>query len=401
MRTTLKTPTGTDRRAGDGGDDWYYRVQDGGHDLVRGPFSRAELRTLCSRGHVPPRAMVRNGLRGDWQLAGTYFPSFVKTRMRPSLGHIVLPVLFVVLLVALYARDSRNGPYPRVLPFGKTATPDKFVFLSLKPMEPFRAPNPLPTEKPPEPLLTKQRVIMWTNEARVQEMLPPLAENKQLDMVAEERVNDMFRRQYFAHVAPSGEDVSEGVRKIGYQYRLLSENIAKGAFRDEQRVVQGWLHSEGHRKNMLSQDVEEIGVGVGKGSLNGEIVWIAVQVFGKSLPPAADKAATERTAKSSQAVCVKPNETLRSGIDALRAEVSLIGKAAAGLKTEIETDRNGLLSKSRTKQEYDENLLQQYAARIRKYNLLVGEMKRKDQLAREMVAEYNSEVDGYNGCIRD
>lgn len=60
--------------------------------------------------------------------------------------------------------------------------------------------------------------------------------------------------------------------------------IRSGSFLTNQKIVNGWMQSPGHRKNLLSGKFEEIGVAVVKGRLEGDETWIAVQVFGRQSP---------------------------------------------------------------------------------------------------------------------
>src|SRR5512137_1100292 len=71
-------------------------------------------------------------------------------------------------------------------------------------------------------LLTKEGVIALTNKARNDNGgLPPLSENAQLNVIASARLKDMFDRQYFGHVSPNGEAVTDVAHRVGYPYRVL------------------------------------------------------------------------------------------------------------------------------------------------------------------------------------
>jgi uncharacterized protein YkwD len=50
------------------------------------------------------------------------------------------------------------------------------------------------------------------------------------------------------------------MRDHGVNYKSAGENIAQGQ-RTPQEVVQAWMNSPGHRKNILSRDFTHIGVG--------------------------------------------------------------------------------------------------------------------------------------------
>lgn len=66
------------------------------------------------------------------------------------------------------------------------------------------------------------------------------------------------------------------VGRAGYSYSSVRENIAFG-YLSAKSVVMGWMCSDGHRKNIMSCDIKDIGVGLAQGS-NGR--WYHAQVFG-------------------------------------------------------------------------------------------------------------------------
>jgi hypothetical protein len=68
--------------------------------------------------------------------------------------------------------------------------------------------------------------------------------------------------------------------KIGYKYKFIAENLASGVFFTNSKIVDCWMQSPGHRKNILSSQMREIGVSVIKGRLNGTETWVSVQIFG-------------------------------------------------------------------------------------------------------------------------
>jgi uncharacterized protein YkwD len=99
----------------------------------------------------------------------------------------------------------------------------------------------------------------------------------------------MLEKQYFDHVSPTGEKASDIAQKVGYRYKRIGENIASASFLNNQKVINGWMQSPGHRKNLLSGQFEEIGVAIAKGWMEGEETWIAVQVFGRQSPPVGEE----------------------------------------------------------------------------------------------------------------
>lgn len=123
-------------------------------------------------------------------------------------------------------------------------------------------------------------VLRATNEARGALGRAPLTFDKALEIAAQRHAEDMIDRDYFAHVSPEGVDVLERAEAAGYRVRFVAENLASGQLSVDE-VVDGWLKSPGHRRNLLSPQARELGVGFAleRDAQGGyEVVW--VQVFG-------------------------------------------------------------------------------------------------------------------------
>ena len=74
-----------------------------------------------------------------------------------------------------------------------------------------------------------------------------------------------------------GKNPFQRLKDAGYTYFFAGENVAAGL--DElDEVMKGWMESEPHRKNILSEKFTEIGVGVARDK-KGEPYF--TQVFGK------------------------------------------------------------------------------------------------------------------------
>jgi uncharacterized protein YkwD len=106
-----------------------------------------------------------------------------------------------------------------------------------------------------------------------------LRPNPHLDQAAQRHAEDMLRRAYFAHESPDGRTVRERSRDAGYDWRAIGENIAEGQLSIAE-VMDTWMHSPGHRRNILDRDFKELGVGLalGKQGEGWQLEW--VQTFG-------------------------------------------------------------------------------------------------------------------------
>lgn len=153
---------------------------------------------------------------------------------------------------------------------------------------PLRAPE---RSSVPGEVLTRAGVVRETNERRLQAGLSALQEHATLAKAAEQKVSDMFARQYFAHDNPDGQGISTVVSGLGYAYLRVGENLALGNFPSDAALVDAWMNSPGHRENILHKGFTEIGVDVRRGTFQGRETWLAVQVFAlpKSACPAVDE----------------------------------------------------------------------------------------------------------------
>jgi len=120
-----------------------------------------------------------------------------------------------------------------------------------------------------------QAVINFTNEERHKARLPLLTVDPRLTDAAERHADRMAQRDRLSH-SLDGRTVVDRVPSAGYEYRTVGENITWNQ-RTATEVVDGWMASKGHRRNMLSGDFTHIGVAVATNA-KGEPYW--VQVFG-------------------------------------------------------------------------------------------------------------------------
>jgi uncharacterized protein YkwD len=257
------------------GDRWYYLEKTGVYTHEKGPFTCNEMRRLFTAGAVDPSTPVRSGDMTFWCPASrvSAFSDLTKgTHPVSRRMLVVLAATTVVLGGLLLLNVQRESASVR-----GTAAPRAAVKT---------VPAPLPAA------LSAADVITCTNRARHETSgMPPLSENLSLNEIARQRLDDMLRKQYFAHVSPSGDSAPEVAQRTGYAYKYLGENIAMGHFATVDKMVQTWMQSPSHRKNILTDKCSEIGVAVGKGVMDGEEAWVGVQIFGQS-------AAVEITHKS-------------------------------------------------------------------------------------------------------
>lgn len=106
----------------------------------------------------------------------------------------------------------------------------------------------------------QEQVVQLTNEAREEQGLQPLKLSKEVSEVAQDKSEDMAENEYFSHTSPTYGTPFDMLKEYNVDYRTAAENIAKGQ-KTPESVVDGWLNSSGHRKNIMNENMTEIGIG--------------------------------------------------------------------------------------------------------------------------------------------
>lgn len=133
---------------------------------------------------------------------------------------------------------------------------------------------------------TASDVIEMVNQQRVKNNLPALKTNPKLMEASRNKVEDMVANSYFAHISPiDGKKWSTFIRNSGYDYIEAGENLANG-FDNTPDLVNAWMNSPTHRDNILNPNVDETGLAVKSGYLDGYPTIFVAQSFGKLDVPA-------------------------------------------------------------------------------------------------------------------
>jgi uncharacterized protein YkwD len=284
--------------------------------------------------------------------------------------------IFIFVLVAgfvagFYLKDSAIRLYNDFNKKVENFHKNEFGLLEKELGEKILAPLPLNIGgKDTQVVLVKSKIISETNLQRQENgSLPPLKENTLLDQAAAAKANDMFTKQYFEHVSPSGIDPGKLVSGYGYTYILAGENLILGNFSSEKDAVQNWMDSPGHRANILNNRYTEIGVAIIKGTYNGQTVWIGVQEFGLPL-----------------SACPQPDDNLKNQIDADKAKLdSMSIQIDAGKKQIDETSPRSSA----------------YSQMLDDYNQLVAQYNSLAEQTKTNVTNYNNEVNTFNSCVTE
>jgi uncharacterized protein YkwD len=118
----------------------------------------------------------------------------------------------------------------------------------------------------------ERSVLCLLNLERTSRGLGRLRANGRLADAATAHSRDMVRRRYFSHVSPGGETMGERIREAGYLGRArsysLGENLAwgTGSLASPLKIVEAWMRSPGHKRNILHPRFDEVGVGLALGA---------------------------------------------------------------------------------------------------------------------------------------
>ncbi len=114
----------------------------------------------------------------------------------------------------------------------------------------------------------ENEVITLVNAQRAKYGLSPLVKDDGASKTARVRAKEIVKS--FSHTRPNGTSCFTAAKELGVTYRSAGENIAFG-YSSPKQVVNGWMNSDGHRKNILSSSFSKIGVGCYESS--GVLYW--------------------------------------------------------------------------------------------------------------------------------
>ncbi|MEY9213313.1 CAP domain-containing protein [Thermobifida halotolerans] len=115
------------------------------------------------------------------------------------------------------------------------------------------------------------QVFDLVNEERADAGCPPVHADERLTAAAQLHSEDMDRNNYISHTSLDGRSPADRADAQGY-HAWSGENVAKGQ-RTAEQVMDDWMNSPGHRRNILNCGNRALGVGESNGA------W--TQMFGR------------------------------------------------------------------------------------------------------------------------
>jgi uncharacterized protein YkwD len=187
-------------------------------------------------------------------------------------------------------------------------------------------------DKPVDPTLAS--LLAAHNRERAKEKLEPFALSDKLCKAATLHARDMVDHQTLEHTGSDGSHVADRVKRQGYVFVEVGENIARGQ-KNVAAVMTTWMNSAGHRANILA-NYTQMGAAHIKDD-EGVIYWCVV--FGKSIPRLKAEAAAEAVVKQINLDRVAAKRSKLKADPALgRAAMKLCANLAAKDSFKLEGD---------------------------------------------------------------
>jgi uncharacterized protein YkwD len=112
---------------------------------------------------------------------------------------------------------------------------------------------------------------------------PPLTLDPRLNEAAQKHAEVMLARVFYSHETPEGTQAWARVRAAGYEPDIVAENIAANHTQVDE-VMDAWMYSPGHKRNLLDGRLKNIGIGVAVGSYDHRYQVLWVQDFATPRP---------------------------------------------------------------------------------------------------------------------
>ena len=104
------------------------------------------------------------------------------------------------------------------------------------------------------------QIVLLANQARAQAGAGPLQWDAALATAARQHCLRMAAEGSISHQYPGEPDLSARAAQAGAHFSLIEENVAIAPTPYE--IHDGWMHSPGHRANLLNPQVDHVGVAV-------------------------------------------------------------------------------------------------------------------------------------------
>lgn len=218
-----------------------------------------------------------------------------------------------------------------------------------------------------------ENIIWYTNQERATRGLKPLAMNETLNATAFSKTSDMVEYQYFNHTNPvynTGFDIF--FDDHGYNFLKIAENLALGNFVSSKEVVDAWMNSATHRKNILDPGFTEIGIGMLRTSFQGNQTYIITQHFG-----------------TPRSFCPQIDHAQYQLIQTKKKDADILLEKTRSAREEVRQYEQG---DNFTTFQY-EQLIEKHNDLVKLYNTMIQEIS-------TLVSEYNHHAQNVENCLK-
>ena len=120
----------------------------------------------------------------------------------------------------------------------------------------------------------EKEVFNLINQQRINNGLPALKVDNEVQRVARIKAQDMVDNNYFSHTSPTYGSPFDMLKSFKISYNSAGENIAGNS--SNSGAVNAWMNSSGHKANILNSSFNYTGIGVVSSPKYGKIY---VQMF--------------------------------------------------------------------------------------------------------------------------
>lgn len=118
--------------------------------------------------------------------------------------------------------------------------------------------------------LLNAAIFYRTNEERVKYGRSEFQHSPTLEQVAFNHSKDMVMYNFYSHKSPvpGKESMSDRIKSMGLNYKSCAENIydfflsQPSYWEMANGLVEGWMNSEGHKRNILNPELHFLGCGI-------------------------------------------------------------------------------------------------------------------------------------------
>lgn len=118
------------------------------------------------------------------------------------------------------------------------------------------------------------RMLDSINALRAAAGAPPVALNAKLNAAAKTHALDMQRQNRPWHFGSDGSSPLDRVARVGYEKRMLGENISE-TFEDDVETLAAWMSQADTRNVILDKRATDLGIAWAQES-NGKIWWTLI-----------------------------------------------------------------------------------------------------------------------------